>query len=62
MNRVNVLQPRLPFTNNELYERIAEKDRPRCRQLLGRLLSEVIKVERQPPEVSDEREDPTNAS
>jgi hypothetical protein len=62
MNRVNVLQPRLPFTNDELRERIAEEDRARCRQLLGRLLSEVVKAERQSSEVSDEREDPTDAS
>ena len=62
MNRVNLLQPRLPFTNDDLRERIAEDDRARCRQLLGRLMVEVIKAERQRVEVDDEREDPIDAS
>jgi hypothetical protein len=62
MNRVNLLQPRLPFPSDDLRKRIAEADRARCRQLLGRLMSEVIKAERHPLEVDDEREDPSDAS
>jgi hypothetical protein len=62
MKWTNVLQPRLPFTNPELCDRIAEEDRPRCQQLLSRLMSQVIKAERQLPEICDEREDSADAS
>lgn len=48
MSKKGVEQRRLVFAEAELWTRLPESRRQRCRRLLGRLLREVVIEERRP--------------
>lgn len=62
MKRARMRQQQLSFLGDQMNEQIVAADLRQARQLLARLLSEVVTTELSRSEVSDEREDPGQSS
>jgi hypothetical protein len=62
MKRVRMHQQQLSFPGGQVSEQIVAANLREARQLLARLLNEVVTAEHGQSEVSDEREDPARSS
>jgi hypothetical protein len=58
MNRTTIRQMRLPFLRENVWNELPQDNRRECRELLSRLLAEVVRAEPQTRRTGDEpRED-----
>ena len=57
MRRERVQQIKLRFEEDSAWRRLPEETRARCKELLCRLLHDVVRAEGIAKEVEDERED-----